>query len=207
MTLRDESRASFISILEDEPLFQCLSQVSRLALATRLESSCHNANIDYCKTNHIPIFWDDETFVEHYSMNIYRVSINLDPTSSVNTAQPKPYNRVLMDRVLLTALFSELPIATRFRNPAKLIDRLGIDIKQIGYMSSQELNSHSSQQYLEALAIRATQKVDVKTTKMYTCAQCNKRDATFYRLQTRSGDEGYTTFFQCQFCEHRWTLR
>ena len=203
--IRDESRDHFKSILENEPIYQCLSTSAKQSLVNKLESSCHNANIDYCKTNHIPSFWDDEAFLEHYSMNIYRVSINLDPQSSINERSPKPFNRILMDSVLVTALINEASLD--IKNKTKFIDRIGIDLKRIGYMTSQELNSYSSLSYLENIQLRATQKVEVKTTKMYLCPQCHKRDATFYQLQTRSGDEGYTTFIQCQFCEHRWTLR
>jgi DNA-directed RNA polymerase subunit M/transcription elongation factor TFIIS len=206
--LREESRIHFNGILENEPVFQCLSQHTKTSLVNRLESSCHNANIAYCKANHIPTFWDDENFVEHYSANIYRVSINLDPKSSVNSGSTPPFNRLLMNSVLLTTLVEDTKSAlSKIKNRHKLIDRIGILIKQIGYMSSLELNSYSSQNYLDMLAIRANQKVEVKTTKMYACPQCHKRNATFYQLQTRSGDEGYTTFIQCQICEHRWTLR
>lgn len=206
--LRDETRTHFASILESEPIFQCLSSQMKTSLVNRLESSCHNANIDYCKTHHIPAFWDDENFVEHYSSNIYRVSINLDHTSSINVGNTVPFNRILMSSILLTALIEDARSTFgQIKNQQKFKDRLGLDVKQIGYMTSLDLNSYSSQNYLDLLAIRADQQIEVKTTKMYLCPQCHKRNATFYQLQTRSGDEGYTTFIQCQICEHRWTLR
>ncbi len=202
--LRDESRAHFQAILEEEPLFQSLPKTNQSALVKLIESSCHNANIEYCKSHHIPTFWDDEKFIENYSANIYRVSINLDPNSSINSNNPKPFNRILMDSVLISAFVGCLP---KLKNTQKVIDRIGINIKKISYMTSLELNSYSSQSYLDVIELRATQKIEVKTTKMYACPQCHKRNATFYQLQTRSGDEGYTTFIQCQMCEHRWTLR
>jgi len=202
--MRDESRSHFQAIMEDEPLFQALSKDNQDILVNNIESSCHNANIDFCKTHHIPTFWDDEKFIEHYSANIYRVSINLDPKSSINTNNPKPFNRILMDSVLIAAFVKNLSL---LKNPIKVIERLGVDVKTISYMSSLELNSYTSQRLLDLIELRATQKIELKTTKMYACPQCHKSNATFYQLQTRSGDEGYTTFIQCQMCEHRWTLR
>jgi DNA-directed RNA polymerase subunit M/transcription elongation factor TFIIS len=202
--LRDDTRSHFNAILEQEPIFQCLPKRLQSSIVSKIESSCHNANMDYAKANHIPTFWDDENFVEHYSMNIYRVSTNLDPMSSINQTIPNGFGRTLMDRVLITAI---VQVLIGINRPARVIDRLGIELKQIGYMTSQDLNSYPSQRYLEEIEIRATQKIEVKTTKMFQCPLCNKRDATFYRLQTRSGDEGYTTFVTCRFCEHRWTLR
>jgi DNA-directed RNA polymerase subunit M/transcription elongation factor TFIIS len=206
---RDETREHFTSILNPEPLFQCLSSNGRESIIKQLESSCNDANIDYAKRNHIPSYWDDETFVENYSSIIYRVSMNLDPTSSINVSMPNQFGRTLINRVLLTALLSDSESQSLLQtlNTKRAIDRLGIDLKQIGYMTSVDLNSYPSEQYLEEIAVRAAQKVEIKTTKMHPCPQCHKRNATEYRLQTRSGDEGYTTFIQCCYCEHRWTSR
>lgn len=207
---RLESKQHFHDILSNEPIYNSLSTKGRELLVTRLESSCHNANVDYAKNNHIPAFWNDETFVEHYSMIIYRVSINLDPTSSVNLGLPSPFGRTLMNRVLITAIMLDpesQSLLDKIVDQDRLINHLGVDLKHVGYMGSQELNSFPCQRYLDEIELRATQKIDIKTTKMYECSQCHKRDATFYRLQTRSGDEGYTTFIQCCICEHIWTMR
>ncbi|EZG45940.1 DNA-directed RNA polymerase subunit [Gregarina niphandrodes] len=36
------------------------------------------------------------------------------------------------------------------------------------------------------------------------CPECSHKEAYFYQLQIRSGDEGATTFFQCTHCHARW---
>lgn len=36
------------------------------------------------------------------------------------------------------------------------------------------------------------------------CYQCGKKKTFFYQLQTRSGDEGMTTFYTCAHCFNRW---
>ena len=37
-----------------------------------------------------------------------------------------------------------------------------------------------------------------------TCEKCGCKQAFFFQLQIRSGDEGSTTFFKCKQCGWRW---
>ena len=36
------------------------------------------------------------------------------------------------------------------------------------------------------------------------CPKCGHREAFFWSVQTRAGDEGETKFYQCVKCKHRW---
>ena len=36
------------------------------------------------------------------------------------------------------------------------------------------------------------------------CPKCAYKDAFFWSVQTRAGDEAETRFFQCVKCKHRW---
>ena len=36
------------------------------------------------------------------------------------------------------------------------------------------------------------------------CRRCHEKKVFFYQLQTRSGDEGMTTFYTCANCFNRW---
>ena len=36
------------------------------------------------------------------------------------------------------------------------------------------------------------------------CPNCGNNEATTYYLQTRSGDEGATQFYQCTKCSKKW---
>ena len=42
------------------------------------------------------------------------------------------------------------------------------------------------------------------STDLFTCRKCKGNQCTFYQLQTRSSDEGITTFVQCLCCNARW---
>ena len=47
---------------------------------------------------------------------------------------------------------------------------------------------------------------DLKTmpTKTEVCPKCGNKEAFFWQVQTRSGDEGMTTFFRCTKCRFTW---
>ncbi|MBU2638918.1 MAG: transcription factor S [Nanoarchaeota archaeon] len=36
------------------------------------------------------------------------------------------------------------------------------------------------------------------------CPKCSNREAYFWTVQTRAGDEAETRFFECTKCRHRW---
>lgn len=36
------------------------------------------------------------------------------------------------------------------------------------------------------------------------CPKCTNKEAYFWTVQTRAGDEGETRFFQCTKCNYRW---
>ncbi|MEK6906291.1 MAG: transcription factor S [Nanoarchaeota archaeon] len=36
------------------------------------------------------------------------------------------------------------------------------------------------------------------------CKKCKNKEAYFWTVQTRSGDEAETKFFKCTKCEHTW---
>lgn len=44
------------------------------------------------------------------------------------------------------------------------------------------------------------------TSTMYECVKCLSKRCTYMELQTRSSDEGTTTFVTCLDCAHKWAF-
>ena len=47
---------------------------------------------------------------------------------------------------------------------------------------------------------------DSKTmpTTRAECPKCSHKEAAYWQVQTRSADEGMTTFYRCLKCKHTW---
>lgn len=206
----NEYRESSVDLLirvlcEDDQMNQfsesTLSQVSRA-----IEKGCHNANIDKAINKNIPPFWENERFVQQYSAVVYRVVTNLDPSSSVNQNQNPTMRRYLIDKIYLSTLIQimcdESEYAEYWGIIQSMCDLVALD--KLGYMNSDDLNPHINEPYKQQIKIRSEQQVDEKVTHMYVCPQCGARESKYRRMQTRSGDEGYTLFFTCKHCGCCW---
>lgn len=176
-----------------------------LKITDIIENSCNNANIDIAYSRNMRSVWENNKFVQQYSNILYKILTNIDPASNVNkTAKSrlvitKIYNYWFIKKLKKIAPDSVLEIVKKFYP--------SLDIKKIGYMTSNELNPEINKKYIKELELRNKQAISVKTTKMYKCPFCQARDAKYYRKQTRSGDEGYTLFINCIQCNQSWTMQ
>ena len=57
----------------------------------------------------------------------------------------------------------------------------------------------------DELRIRAGQKVERKTSTMYKCPKCYKRNAYVGYMQRRAADEGTSTILKCVACDYCWS--
>jgi DNA-directed RNA polymerase subunit M/transcription elongation factor TFIIS len=214
-SLREKTRNLIQETLLKSVDWQQVNIETLEATVRSIESSCHNANVDKAREKNIPTYWQEEQFVEQYSNIVYKVIINIDPESSINTT-PKDGQVSLIRRILLTQLVRMLPIhetsmniildMIRGNHDLRNYDPLNHDLLKIGYMSSIELNPHINQHILDEIANRSAQIVNEKTTEMYLCSRCKQRKTKYRKAQTRSGDEGYTIFIECQVCGFKWTI-
>jgi DNA-directed RNA polymerase subunit M/transcription elongation factor TFIIS len=201
MEVREETKAAVYEALLSFKDWQLVPDLLKNT-ADAIESSCHNANIDRAREKNIPTFWEEESFVEQYSNIVYTVLINLDRNSSINAKTPE--SDLLVRKIFLATLCQNMQLSAASKTMlAKLFN---LDLKQIGYMSSNELNPHINQHIYDEIETRNSQTVVVKTTEMYLCGRCKKRKAKYWKAQTRSGDEGYTYFVECQVCWFQWTI-
>jgi len=82
-----------------------------------------------------------------------------------------------------------------------------IELDNIAFMSYQELFPEHWKKFLDEKHKKETcmyeDKVEAMTDE-FKCGRCKNRECSYYELQTRSADEGMTTFITCLKCGNRW---
>lgn len=90
---------------------------------------------------------------------------------------------------------------------AQKIRKKKFDIDNIGEMSYQALYPEHWKKLLDEKFKREKVMYEEKEeamTDQFKCGRCKSRKCTYYELQTRSADEGMTTFITCINCGNRW---
>ena len=93
---------------------------------------------------------------------------------------------------------------------AKLIQRIKqrkFDLENIADMSFQALYPEHWKKLLDEKFKREKMMYEDKEeamTDQFKCGRCKSRKCTYFELQTRSADEGMTTFITCINCGNRW---
>ena len=144
----------------------------------QLEMSIFENAFNYALKNHVPRSWKSPIFIEIYRKIVRNVFSNIHPDSPVGNS-----------RLLKRVMDGEFPI------------------QEIPNMSSYEMfpelwfelrdkQLQREQKILEGNKSRATDQ--------FKCRRCNKRECTYYELQTRSADEPMTCFISCLNCGKEW---
>lgn len=143
-----------------------------------LEKGIFNASYQFAHKLYIPRNWKSQQFIEVYRQNARSVLSNIHPKSPVKNQ--RLYMRVLEGEFKL----SDIPFMTSYEmfpeNWFELKDKL----------------IQREQKILEGNKSRATDQ--------FKCRRCNKRECTYYELQTRSADEPMTIFITCLNCGKEW---
>lgn len=190
--------------LEIEELLKAgINTAGGLKVATLMERSIYNRAIAMARVRNIPQFWSEPLFVEQYSNIGYAVKMNLDPRSSINKGA---------DSHLLKAIRAWVAAQILVGKPEPL-NTLGIffaaaavDPKKVAELGPTELNPEANRAYLEELALRAQQQVEVKYVTRHRCRRCGERKTQEYEINSRRGDEGGTLHIICMSCSHRWRI-
>lgn len=143
-----------------------------------LEKSMFEAAFDNSIKNYIPRNWKSPQFVELYRQVVRTVISNIHPNSPVNN--PRLLARVLDGEFELSAI----PFMTSYEMfPEK-------------WFALRDKQLQREQKILEGNKSRATDQ--------FKCRRCNKRECTYYEMQTRSADEPMTIFITCLNCGKEW---
>jgi DNA-directed RNA polymerase subunit M/transcription elongation factor TFIIS len=143
-----------------------------------LERSIFEVAYNYAQTNYIPRSWKSQQFQEVYRQIVRAVFSNLHPESPVKNS--RLINRVIEGEFTLSSIPSMSAYEMFPENWFALKDKL----------------LQREQKILEGNKSRATDQ--------FKCRRCQKRECTYYELQTRSADEPMTIFITCLNCGKEW---
>ncbi len=140
-----------------------------------VEKSCYDHATEIAEYELLTTSFDVPAFEQLYRTRIMRITKNLDVNSEV------------ADEHLATSLLDG-----------------SIDPKTISKLENKELSPMHNEKLLSALNDRMHQKLTVKTSSLYRCRQCGKRETTVRSAQMRSLDESETLIIQCCWCHYKW---
>ena len=140
-----------------------------------IEKGCLNKSLKLAKKNNIRCIWENNLFVDIYHNICYKVAINIDPKSCINSQ----YLR-------------------------KQIINNKIDAYNIASMTSKEMCPNRYKKIDSDLEKRNNIEVSVKCSKMYKCRKCKTNNTQSVSKQNRSLDECNNFFVTCMTCGHAW---
>ncbi len=146
--------------------------------ARDLEIGIFNSSIDYANSLKIVTSWSCELFAETYINIAMSIYANLDKNSYIK-------NENLLNR-----------LKEREFLPHKL-----------PYMNANEVFPEVWKDLMEKHQRKIKGAYEIKQVSMaedIKCGKCKKNKVTYYELQTRSGDEAITQYFNCICCGHKW---
>ena len=147
-------------------------------ISINLEKAIFNYTIQESKKRKIVRKWDNKYFVQIYLDRFRSICNNINPKLTT-------CNKLLL----------------------KHLKKNKITPQQLAFMSHQEMNPKLWKDLVDAKIKRDKNltQVDMSAaTDEFKCYKCQKRQCTYYQLQTRSADEPMTTFITCLNCGNRW---
>ena len=146
--------------------------------ASKLEQSIYNYTKYSSKMRNILPLWTNPVFKKIYLNKSISLYSNIDKKSYIS-------NNSLIEK----------------------IKKNKINISDIAFMSYQELFPEHWKKILDERNKRYKLMWEDKQeamTDQFKCGRCKQRKCTYYELQTRSADEGMTTFITCLTCGNFW---
>ena len=171
---RKHCRALFYKILGQDPRF---NEKTRRDFASQIERGCYNAVIDRCmeSADSYRRHWDSPMFLNVYSSRCGLVSANIDPGGAVVEEVGESW---ALDQLASGAWLPE----------------------SLGAMTAAELCPQAGRAERDEVARRLNQKVEEKTSSLFACPRCCKRNHTYRQVQIGCADELSVFMCTCKEC-------
>lgn len=163
------------NICENNKKFKNLLKQKQDDIIINIEKSLYNTTIKKSNEQMIYINWENSNFTYQYQLLCNKITKNLDQNSEVNSSY-------LLD----------------------IIINNDIDLSNIAEWTSDKLCPEKSDIIKQNLLLRNSQKLNYKTSGLYTCKNCKKKLVTIKPVQIKALDEGQNMSLTCTFCNYNW---
>lgn len=142
-----------------------------------LEQSGYAHAVEVAENEVLPVDFDNPAFNHLYRTKLMRITKHLDISSEVGD-----------DHLASMLLDSK------------------IDPLKVSKLANEDLSPCHNNQLIETLNTRRNQCTTLKTSTLYRCKKCNKKETTVRSVQMRSLDEGESIVVNCVFCGYKWFI-
>ena len=142
---------------------------------------------------------------EKYAINLEKGVHNWALKEATNKKVVKKWDNQFFIQIYLDHLRS-IYINLKNDRLIKMVKNSEIKSQEIAFMTHQEMYPEKWEEAIKAKNIRDKNKFEQKLEAMtdrYTCKKCKSKKCSYYQLQTRSADEGITTYITCLDCGQR----
>ena len=174
----DEVKTDFDNEVRDTIMEILNKIIKNKNITVNIEKGVFKYTCDICDEREIFKSWENVNFKKIYINKARSIYTNLDKNSYVK-------NKLLLSKIKNKVISPDL----------------------LASMTYQELFSEHWKKFLDEKYKKEKLMYEddiVANTDMFKCGRCKQRKCTYYELQTRSADEGMTTFITCLVCGNRW---
>ena len=144
--------------------------------------------------------------------SIYKYAISQAELKGIEPSiDDKFFKRIYVNKII--TLYNNLDENSYVKNTnfIKRLHNREFDIKDISFLSPQDINKEHWKKYLDRQSANDeflySRTAGIRTNE-YMCGRCRckERNCTYYQLQVRCSDEPMTTFVNCLNCGNRWSF-
>lgn len=151
-----------------------------------------------------------EKISEEIESSIYEFTIKESEKHGIDSnIENKNFKRIYKNKT--RTIYDNLNVNSYVKNTNFLIRLINkeFDIKEIAFLSPQEINKEHWKPYLDRQNANDeflySRTAGIKTNE-YKCGRCKKNECSYYQLQVRCSDEPMTTFINCLNCGNKWSF-